>query len=83
MLTILYMEVCARIGLPLRAAVLEEGRYTVLWPKCQPLSLAGQEVVIDVYSQGSLFLLSEVSPFKLTWTLIDLAFHGTVLQNLI
>ena len=59
-LTILYTEVCSRLGLPLEATILEKGHYAVLWPKEGPLLLAGQEVVIDVYSEGALFLVSEV-----------------------
>lgn len=59
-LTILYLEVCSRIGLPLQATILEQGHYAVLWPKNKPLLLAGQEVVIDVYSEGALFLMAEV-----------------------
>lgn len=60
-LSILYLEVCCRVGLPMHAKILEGGRYAVLWPKDAPLWMAGEEVVIDVFSAGSLFLLSEVS----------------------
>jgi len=47
-LTILYLEVCSRVGLPMHASILEEGRYSVLWPKEVPLLLAGEEVDIMV-----------------------------------
>ncbi len=59
-LTILYLEVCARLGLPMRATLLEEGRYAVLWPEHEALRIAGEEVVVDVFSEGALFLLNEV-----------------------
>ena len=68
-LTILYMEICARVGIPMKAALLEEGRYAVLWPEHEPLCIAGEEVVIDVYSEGALFLLSEVHPLLKLWHL--------------
>lgn len=64
-LTILYLEICARIGLSMKATLLEEGRYAVLWPEHEPLQIAGEEVVIDVFSEGALFLLSEVLAFLL------------------
>ena len=60
-LAILYMEVCARLGLPLGALVLEQGRYLFLWPLGgQELQVDGQAVVIDAYSQGVPVLAEEV-----------------------
>lgn len=78
-LTILYLEVCARIGLPMKAALLEEGRYAVLWPEPDHLRIAGEEVVIDVFSEGALFLLSEVS-FCSCRTLSSPPFEGGIVQ---
>jgi hypothetical protein len=59
-LAILYMEVCARMGLRMAAQPLEGGRYFVLWPTDAPLASCGQRFVVDAYSQGALFLLDEV-----------------------
>lgn len=74
-LTILYLEICARIGLSMKATLLEEGRYTVLWPEHEPLQIAGEEVVIDVFSEGALFLLSEVLAFLLGVSLAFVEIH--------
>lgn len=49
----------------MRVTILEQGRYAVLWLKEGCLMLAGEEVVIDVNSEGALFLLSEVNLSKL------------------
>ncbi|KAK9821466.1 hypothetical protein WJX81_006037 [Elliptochloris bilobata] len=59
-LAVLHMELCRRLGLPLAAAILDEGRYVVLWPEATPLAACGQRVVIDPYCGGDLLLLSEV-----------------------
>lgn len=72
-LSILYLEVCSRVGLPMHAKILEGGRYAVLWPKDAPLQVAGKDVVIDVFSAGSLFLLDEVGTTEATHTSTDLA----------
>ena len=61
-LAILYMEVCARVGLAMAARLLDGGRYVVLWPTDAPLRTCGQQFVVDAYSQGELFLLDEVKP---------------------
>lgn len=61
-LAILYMEVCARLGLPLAARILDRGRYLVLWPQQQELQVGGRPLVIDPYSQGVPLLADEVNP---------------------
>ena len=42
-LAILYMEVCARMGLAMAARLLDGGRYVVLWPTDAPLRTCGQQ----------------------------------------
>lgn len=60
-LSILYMEVCSRLGLPLCARPLEDGRYWLLWPERQELSApGGQRLVLDAYGCGSVLRLEEV-----------------------
>ena len=54
------MEVCARLGLPLCARILDQGHYLVLWPLQQKYHVNGQQVVIDAYSQGVPILADEV-----------------------
>lgn len=67
-LAILYMEVCARLGLPLGARVLDQGRYLVLWPIQADYSVNGQPCVIDAYSQGIPVLADEVCGIsQLAW----------------
>lgn len=58
-LSILYMEVAARLGLRLAAKPLEEGRYILLWPETQ-LQLAGTRYLIDPYGAGCLLSAEEV-----------------------
>ena len=65
-LAILYMEVCARMGLAMAARLLDGGRYVVLWPTDAPLRTCGQQFVVDAYSQGELFLLDEVRPVMMS-----------------
>ena len=61
-LAILFIEVCRRLGLAMSCALLDDMRYGILWPTDAPLLIAGEEVVVDVYSGGALYLLKEVSP---------------------
>lgn len=64
-LSIIYIEICTRMGLQISAAVLEEGRHCVVWPTHKPLQLAsGEDVVVDVYSGGALYRLKEVRCFS-------------------
>ena len=58
-LTILYLEICGRIGLPMEP-ILCEGNYGLLRHRDSALRLGGEEVVVDCYSHGALFLLREV-----------------------
>lgn len=64
-LSILYLEVCARLGLTLRAQLLDDERYVVLWP--QPSGTQGAEAsqiagfVVDAYGGGDLIPVHEVS----------------------
>ena len=55
------MEICARLGLPLHAFPLEEGRHFILWPvdPTVPLSAGGERVVIDPL-RGNLITAEEV-----------------------
>ena len=76
-LAILYMEVCARLGLPLSARILEHGRYLVLWPMQQAYAVDGQQVVIDAYSQGVPVLADEVWPQALLQSHIPLDVSGS------
>ena len=41
-------------------ALLDDMRYGILWPTDAPLLISGEEVVVDVYSGGALYLLREV-----------------------
>jgi hypothetical protein len=50
-----------RLGVPMAAQLLEEGRYLVLWPLQQPLVVAGCGFVIDAYTGGDSVLVDEVS----------------------
>ncbi|GLI67606.1 hypothetical protein VaNZ11_011851 [Volvox africanus] len=59
-LSILYLEVCERLGFPLAARPLEDGRYFVLWPVDAPLTADGQRFLVDPYGRGGLLLLEEV-----------------------
>ncbi|KAK9829669.1 hypothetical protein WJX72_007262 [[Myrmecia] bisecta] len=59
-LTILYMEVCQRLGLPMAAQPLENGKHFVLWPRAHRLRAAGKEFVVDANSEGSLFAVDEI-----------------------
>ncbi|EFJ46581.1 hypothetical protein VOLCADRAFT_93041 [Volvox carteri f. nagariensis] len=59
-LSILYLEVCDRLGFPLAARPLEDGRYFVLWPVDAPLTADGQRFLVDPYGRGGLLLLDEV-----------------------
>ncbi|GIL57243.1 hypothetical protein Vafri_12501 [Volvox africanus] len=59
-LSILYLEVCERLGFPLAARPLEDGRYFVLWPLDAPLTADGQRFLVDPYGRGGLLLLEEV-----------------------
>ncbi|GFR44414.1 hypothetical protein Agub_g5647, partial [Astrephomene gubernaculifera] len=60
-LSILYLEVCERLGFPLAARPLEEGRYFVLWPRDVSLTANGQRFLVDPYGRGGLLLAEEVS----------------------
>ena len=62
------LQVCARAGLPLQAAVLEGGRYLVLWPadSAVRLAVAGERFVIDPYAGGELYSMEEVRRLALT-----------------
>ncbi len=48
--------------MPLQAAVLESGRYLVLWPADERVRLAvgGERFVVDPYAGGELYSLEEV-----------------------
>ncbi|KAG2501503.1 hypothetical protein HYH03_000011 [Edaphochlamys debaryana] len=59
-LSILYLEVCERLGFPLAARPLEDGRYFVLWPLEAPLTADGQRFLVDPYGRGGLLLMDEV-----------------------
>eukprot|EP00198_Chlamydomonas_reinhardtii_P000982 XP_001690317.1 predicted protein [Chlamydomonas reinhardtii] len=59
-LSILYLEVCERLGFPLAARPLEDGRYFVVWPLEAPLTADGQRFLVDPYGRGGLLLLQEV-----------------------
>ncbi|GAX76036.1 hypothetical protein CEUSTIGMA_g3479.t1 [Chlamydomonas eustigma] len=59
-LSFLYMEVCKRAGLSMEARALEDGRYLVLWPKNQELTVNGKRFVVDPYGGGALLLEDEV-----------------------
>eukprot|EP00878_Enallax_costatus_P017633 GHUV01018527.1.p1 GENE.GHUV01018527.1~~GHUV01018527.1.p1 ORF type:complete len:426 (+),score=190.14 GHUV01018527.1:1236-2513(+) len=64
-LTVLYLEVCSRLGLSLGFKVLDEGRYCLVWPRSgeqqQLLMAAGEACVVDVYGKGALLTVKEVS----------------------
>eukprot|EP00887_Chlorella_sp_A99_P002958 scaffold24.g2958.t1 len=68
LLGIVYREVCARLGLALHAALLDGGRYVLLWPADPGVTLAaaGERLVVDpqqghvLCPQGNLMALSEV-----------------------
>lgn len=61
-LAVLYLELCSRLSLPLQPVALEGGRYFVLMPADDSISLkvAGESIVIDPYSEGMLLSVSEV-----------------------
>lgn len=67
----LLQEVCARLSLPLQPVALEGGRYFVLMPADETVSLsvAGEAFVIDPYSEGMLLSVTEVRrlPPRLCW----------------
>ncbi|GAB4815795.1 hypothetical protein N2152v2_002841 [Parachlorella kessleri] len=62
-LAIMYREVCARLGLPMHAAVLEGGGYLVLWPAdaAVHLTAAGERLVVDPFAGGALYSMEEVA----------------------
>jgi Transglutaminase-like superfamily len=60
-ITILYMEICRRLGFPLAARQLEGGKHFVLWPEHAVLGVEGLEYCIDAYSGGGLLHFREVS----------------------
>ncbi|KAI3425219.1 hypothetical protein D9Q98_008987 [Chlorella vulgaris] len=61
-MAVLFQEVCRRSGLDLLPVALEGGRYFVLVPADDSVSLraAGEAFVVDPYSQGMLLSASEV-----------------------
>ncbi|KAI7837303.1 hypothetical protein COHA_008867 [Chlorella ohadii] len=61
-LAVLYLELAARLSLPLEPVALEGGRYYVLQPADDSvvLSAAGERFVIDPYSEGMLLSETEV-----------------------
>ncbi|KAG1681119.1 hypothetical protein FOA52_015561 [Chlamydomonas sp. UWO 241] len=59
-LSILYLEVCARLGLTMLAKPLEGGRYFVLWPASSELRVGGERLVVDPYGGGGMLMASEV-----------------------
>lgn len=61
----MYMEVCQRLGMPMSAALLE-GRHCLLWPSRVPLRAGEEDVVVDAYSNGEIYLLKEVHAFPPT-----------------
>ena len=63
------MQVCARLGLTLRAQLLDDERYVVLWPQpgggaAGAAEGAGQTAgfVVDAYGGGDLLPVDEASP---------------------
>ncbi|KAL4435426.1 hypothetical protein ABPG77_006188 [Micractinium sp. CCAP 211/92] len=64
-LAVLYLELAERLSLPLRPVALEGGRYFVLIPADDSVSLtlAGERMCIDPYSEG--MLLSEAEACEL------------------
>ncbi|WIA13413.1 hypothetical protein OEZ85_006993 [Tetradesmus obliquus] len=65
-LTVLYLEVCSRLDLPLGFKVLEGGRYCLAWPRGEegqqhPLTAAGEACVLDVYGKGALLTVKEAT----------------------
>ncbi len=62
-LSLLYLAVCARLGLELAVRVLrDEGGsyYCVAWPAGAPLQAGGVRCVVDVYGRGALLTVDEV-----------------------
>ena len=64
-LSILYLEVCARLGYQLQARVLDDRRYVVLAPPQQAghgasVSEQTQGFVVDAYGGGDLLRVEEV-----------------------
>lgn len=62
------MQVCARLGFTLRAQLLDDERYVVLWPQPGGGGAAaaggGQAAgfVVDAYGGGDLLPVAEASP---------------------
>lgn len=54
------MGTAQRVGVPMAAQLLEEGRYLVVWPLEQPLVAAGCSFAIDVYGGGDLLRVEDV-----------------------
>ena len=43
------------------AQPLEGGRHCVIWPECGLLRAGGEDFVIDAYSQGAIYTMTEAS----------------------
>lgn len=60
-LAVLYMEVARRLGIPMVAQPLEGGRECMIWPEHGLLRAGGEAFVIDAYSQGAMYSMTEVA----------------------
>ncbi|DBB00582.1 TPA: hypothetical protein ACH3X3_002277 [Trebouxia sp. C0006] len=60
-LAVLYMEVARRLGIPMVAKPLEGGRECMIWPEQGLLKAGGESFVIDAYSQGAMYSMTEVA----------------------
>ncbi|DBA77701.1 TPA: hypothetical protein ACH3X2_008400 [Trebouxia sp. C0005] len=60
-LAVLYMEVARRLGISMVAQPLEGGRECMIWPEHGLLRAGGESFVIDAYSQGAMYSMTEVA----------------------